>query len=373
LRPNFFLSFLRGSLFRNPRVFSFGVEISFAYQSFKWENNAKNNAGVSVIIVGLSKKELTKEKKIFINDKVIKAKNINGYLADFNNVFIESRTNPLSDFPEMNFGSMANDDGNFFLTKEEYLDVLKKIPDIKRYIKKALGGQEFINGDFKYCIWVTDLNKDEACSINFLKNRFDKVKNFREKSSREITRKLSAYSYKFGEARHKNSQAIIIPRTSSENRKYIPLGFIEKETVILDSAQMIINPDPFIFGVLSSSMHMVWVRAVGGKLKTDYRYSKNIIYNTFPFPKITEQQKEVITNQVYNILDERERYPGKTLAELYDTKNMPYNLKQAHEFLDEVIDRIYRIKPFENDEERLAHLFKLYEEMIEKEKQKSKK
>jgi GTP-sensing pleiotropic transcriptional regulator CodY len=151
------------------------------------------------------------------------------------------------------------------------------------------------------------------------------------------------------------------------------MGFLDEDIVVTNSANSIYTNQIYIFGILSSAMHMVWVRAVGGKLEDRLRYSKNVIYNTFPFPKITEQQKEVITKQVYNILDEREKYPGKTLAELYDTKKMPYNLKQAHEFLDEVIDRIYRVKPFENDEERLAHLFKLYEEMVEKEKQESKK
>jgi hypothetical protein len=204
-------------------------------------------------------------------------------------------------------------------------------------------------------------------------DRFNKVYNFRIKSSRSVTKNLAEYNYRFGEVRYKKENSIIIPATSSENRSYIPMGFLDEDIVVTNSANSIYTNQIYIFGILSSAMHMVWVRAVGGKLEDRLRYSKNVIYNTFPFPKITEQQKEVITKQVYNILDEREKYPGKTLAELYDTKKMPYNLKQAHEFLDEVIDRIYRVKPFENDEERLAHLFKLYEEMVEKEKQESKK
>jgi hypothetical protein len=356
-----------------PRVFDFGVEISFAYQSFKWENNAKNNAGVSVIIVGLSKSGTTKNKKIFINDKVVRATNINGYLADFNNVFVESRSKPLSDFPEMNFGSMPNDGGYLLLDKNEYTDLLRISPEAKKFIKKTLGGQEFINGTTRYCIWVEESDLDEAKKIPTLLDRFNKVYNFRIKSSRSVTKNLAEYNYRFGEVRYKKENSIIIPATSSENRSYIPMGFLDEDIVVTNSANSIYTNQIYIFGILSSAMHMVWVRAVGGKLEDRLRYSKNVIYNTFPFPKITEQQKEVITKQVYNILDEREKYPGKTLAELYDTKKMPYNLKQAHEFLDEVIDRIYRVKPFENDEERLAHLFKLYEEMVEKEKQESKK
>jgi len=351
-----------------PRIFDFGVEIFFAHQSFKWENNAKHNAGVTVIIVGLSNSGITKNKKIFIDNKEIKAKNISPYLTDSNNVYVSSKNTPLSDLPEMNFGSMANDNGNLILSNDEYLDIQSKSPEIIKYIKKAIGGQDFIKGENKYCIWVEDQEVEDAEKNDFLNKRFKAVKLFREISKRGATNKLAKIPYRFAEVRYKKTNSIIIPRTSSENRDYIPLGFIDKDTVGLDSAQMISNPETYIFGIVSSCMHMVWVRAVGGKLKTDIRYSSSLCYNTFPFPKITEDQKQIITNQVHNILDEREKYPGKTLGELYDPEKMPHELKQAHVFLDEVIDKIYRSKPFENDEERLAHLFKLYEEMIEKEK-----
>jgi hypothetical protein len=242
-----------------PRVFDFGVEISFAYQSFKWENNAKNNAGVSVIIVGLSKSGTTKNKKIFINDKVVRATNINGYLADFNNVFVESRSKPLSDFPEMNFGSMPNDGGYLLLDKNEYTDLLRISPEAKKFIKKTLGGQEFINGTTRYCIWVEESDLDEAKKIPTLLDRFNKVYNFRIKSSRSVTKNLAEYNYRFGEVRYKKENSIIIPATSSENRSYIPMGFLDEDIVVTNSANSIYTNQIYIFGILSSAMHMVWV------------------------------------------------------------------------------------------------------------------
>lgn len=356
-----------------PRIFHFGVEISFAYQSFKWANNAKNNAGVSVIIVGISKNGISKNKKIFIDDKSIKADNINGYLANFKNVFIESRTSPLSNLPEMSFGNMPNDGGGLSFTNNEYQALINKNSNIKELFKIMVGSDESINGLKRFCLWIKKEDLSKALSVPELSSRFEIVKNHRLSSKDKGTNKLAIRYFQFRDLKETKYQSLIIPRVSSENRYYIPISFIDSKMIASDSTLVVYDCDLNIFGVISSKMHMVWVRAVGGKLKTDYRYSKNVIYNTFPFPKINEQQKTVIANQVYNILDERAKYPGKTLADLYDVEKMPHSLKQTHEFLDEVIDKIYRVKSFENDEERLTHLFKLYEEMIEKEKQEKKK
>ncbi|MEN9552183.1 MAG: hypothetical protein RI935_560 [Candidatus Parcubacteria bacterium] len=356
-----------------PKIFDLGVEIFFAYQSFKWQNNAKHNAGVTVIIVGLCNVGIVKNKKIFIGNIETKAKNINPYLSNSGNIYIKSRTSPLSDFPEMSFGSMPNDGGNLMLENNEYSDLIKNVPGVKKFVRKILGAEEFISGTEKYCIWVEDKDLEEANKIPFLRDRFDMVSKFRDKSSRKATQKLAFYSHRFAENRHKNKSCIVIPGISSEKRTYIPIGFISKEYIINNRCYIIPTDEIYLFGVLTSLMHMIWVRAVAGKLETRLSYSKDIVYNNFPFPSITQKQKELITNQVYNILDEREKYPGKTFAELYDSEKMPHGLKQAHEFLDEVIDKIYRVKPFDNDEERLDHLFKLYEEMVEKEKQEKKK
>jgi len=200
-----------------------------------------------------------------------------------------------------------------------------------------------------------------------IKNRLDKVKSFRKKSGRAKTLETAETPYKFTEIRHKESPAIIAPIISSETRPYIPFGFINKGIVVPNSARVIYNPEPYIFSIITSRMHMVWVRAVAGRLKTDIRYSGTICYNTFPFPRITSKQREELSGHVYNVLEEREKYPNKTMAELYDPEKMPDGLREAHKYLDVAVDQIYRNKPFDSDEDRLTHLFKLYEKMIIKE------
>ncbi|WP_425280028.1 type IIL restriction-modification enzyme MmeI [Flavobacterium fluviatile] len=199
-----------------------------------------------------------------------------------------------------------------------------------------------------------------------MKERFNKVFEHRNESKREATNKLKSLYYSFGEIRHKEGDSIIIPRHSSENRDYIPLGFYNSDTVIADSAMAIYDAQPWLFGVLHSKMHMIWVDAVGGKLKTDYRYSAKLCYNTFPFPAINETQKERINLCVFGILDERAKYPEKTMAWLYNPETMPIGLKQAHKDLDLCIEQIYRLAPFSTDAERLEYLFKLYDEMTQK-------
>lgn len=351
-----------------PRIFSKNIEISFAYQSFKWENNAKHNAGVSVIMVGLSKVSITKNKKIFIEDKVIWSKNINPYLIDASNIIVESRTTQISGLPEMYKGNLPNDGGGLLFTYNEYLTVINNYPQSKELFRKLTGSYEFINSINRFCLWISPANLNLALSIPEIVKRFEIVKKHRLSSPDEGAHKLAKRYYQFRDLRETKKQSLIIPSVSSELRAYIPIGFIDNKTISTNSALIIFDCEVFLFGIISSRMHMVWVRVIGGRHEDRLRYSKNVIYNTFPFPKIIDSQKELICKQVYNILDEREKYPGKTLAELYDPNKMPYELKLAHQYLDEVIDKIYRQKPFENDEERLTHLFKLYEEMIEKEK-----
>lgn len=346
-----------------PLILKDQIEIGFAYQSFKWKNSAKGNAGVTCIIVGL-RSESKNLKYIFSNQIKVLAKNISPYLVDSDNLFVQKRSSPLSNIPEICFGSMPNDGGYLLLDPNEFLELKDKNPNAIRYIKRCYGGQEFIKGIFRYCIWINDKEVDNALEIEFIKNRVDKVQSYRNKSDREATRKLSIKPYKFGEIRHQNTNSIIIPRVSSELRDYIPVGFLTKDGIVTDSAQVIYNAEPYIFAVLNSRMHMTWVRAVGGRLKTDLRYSSALCYNTFPFPEITPKQKDSLTSHVYNILEEREKYPEKTMADLYDPDKMPDGLREAHKYLDRAIDQIYRSKPFEGDEDRLAHLFKLYEEMI---------
>ncbi|MFV0181526.1 N-6 DNA methylase [Empedobacter falsenii] len=348
-----------------PKLLNDEIEIDFAYQSFKWINNAKGNAGVTVVIIGL--RNVSNEPKYIFTESIAKeVKNINAYLLEGNNVFISPRTKPLAQIPEMNFGSMANDGGGLILNQEEY-DELSTIKDTKSILKKFIGAEEFLNGKFRYGIWLVENNFRFFESNDLIKLRLEKVYNHRNESKRLATNKLKDIYYSFGEIRHQDGDSIIIPRHSSENRDYIPLGLYNSDTIIADSALAIYDAQPWLFGVLHSKMHMIWVDAVGGKLKTDYNYSSTLCYNTFPFPTLSEKKKETINQYVFAILDERAKYPEKTMAWLYNPETMPIGLKQAHKELDLAIEQIYRLAPFHSDEERLEYLFKLYDEMTTKE------
>ena len=347
-----------------PNILIDDIEIDFAHQSFKWTNNAKGNAGVTVIIVGL-RNVSNKQKYIYVNNIEKQVDNINAYLVEGNNTIVLQRSKPLSKIPEMCFGSMPNDGGNLSVEKEELNFIENKY---KKFVRPIFGGQEFIKGIESYCLWIDEDDLNEALESKLISNKIDKVKKYRLNSTRNATVELAKIPYRFGEDRHKETESIIVPATSSEKREYIPIGFLEKGIIIKNSAQAVYNATPWVFGLVTSKMHMVWVRNIGGKLKTDYRYSAKLCYNTFPFPEISEKQKELINFYVFEVLDERAKHPEKTLAQLYDPDKMPAGLKEAHHQLDLAIERCYRVKPFENDTERLEYLFKLYEQMIAKNK-----
>jgi len=346
-----------------PLILKDQIEIGFAYQSFKWKNSAKGNAGVTCIIVGL-RSESKNPKYIFSNQIKVVAQNISPYLVDADNIFVIKRSKPLSNVAEMCFGSMPNDGGYLLLDQNDYIKLKEINSKALNFIRRCYGGQEFIKGILRYCIWINNKDVEDAMNVEFINERVEKVRSYRNNSDREATKKLADRPYKFGEVRHIESNSIIVPATSSEGREYIPIGFLNSKDIITNSANAIYNAEPYIFAILNSRMHMTWVRAVGGRLKTDLRYSSALCYNTFPFPNITPKQKDSLASHVYNILEEREKYPEKTMADLYDPDKMPDGLREAHKYLDLAIDQIYRSKPFESDEDRLAHLFKLYEEMI---------
>lgn len=347
------------------RILSDEIEIGFAHQSFKWTNNAKGNAGVTVIIVGL--RNTSKSPKYLFNGNLqTEAKNINPYLIDAPNVVVKGRSKPLSKFPEMRFGNMPNDGGNLLFSEKEKLDFLKKHPDAKKWIKGYIGGSDFIRGNKRFTLWIDDVDLNEAEQIIEIKNRLDNVEIHRLNSSEKSTRAKAEYPNHFYFSAHEETDSIIIPRTSSENRDYIPMGFLNGDTVIADSAMAIYHAQPWLFAVVTSRMHMVWVRNVGGKLETRYRYSAKLCYNTFPFPEISNKQKENLNLYVFAILDERAKHPSKTMAQLYNPDTMPKGLLQAHQELDTAIEQCYRLQPFKNDTERLEYLFKMYEEMVKK-------
>lgn len=358
-------------------LLSSSIEIGFAYPSFKWTNNAKGNAGVTVVIIGL--RNISSEPKFLINSGLKKVvKNINAYLINGQNIFVRKRNTSISKLPEMLFGSMANDGGFLILENEEKESIVKQFPESKVFFKKLVGAVEFTNNTFRWCLWIDAKNYEEAKKIKPISDRIENVRKARLKSDRLATRKLASKPYSFGEIRYKGGDSILIPRVTSERRKYLQIGFYDKETIISDRAQVINEFEPYVFGILSSKMHYVWASAISGRLKTDINYSVTLSYNNFPFPEITIKQKENLNLYVFAILDERAKHPEKTMAQLYDPDKMPKGLRQAHEELDRAVEQCYRLQPFTSDTERLEYLFKMYEEMttkgtlFEKEKKKRK-
>lgn len=353
------------------RIFSFSLEISFAHQTFAWENNAKSKAAVFVIIVGLRNKS-NKEKYIYRKGQKETVANINPYLTTAKSSFIYRRSKPLCEiFNKIVYGNLLNDGGHLVLNKEEKDALIKESLQSSKFIKRYIGSKEFLRGEVRWCIYIKDKELDQAQEIFSIKHRLENVKNHRIKSTEKSTRAVAEYPNRFYFQSYNETNSIIIPRTSSERREYIPMGFLGTEIIISDAAQAIYNAEPWILGMLSSKIHMAWVKAVAGRLKSDYRYSSAICYNTFPFPNISAQRKEELTQCVFRILEEREKHSDKTLAQLYDPDKMPEGLREAHRLNDLAVERCYRSKPFESDEERLEYLFKLYEKMIAEEKEKS--
>ena len=348
-----------------PNVFRKGVEIHFAYQSFKWTNNAKYNATVMVVIIGLSC--ISKEEKLLYNsnDQCTKCGHINAYLLDGPNIIVNRNGSSISNLPEMVFGNKPTDGGFLILDQHERDSILNEYPQAGKIIKKYHGADSFLYGDVRYCLWITEKDASFACSIPPIKSRLDKVRDFRLKSKAGSTVLYADRPYLFKQRAHKDTDSIIVPRVTSERRQYVPVGLLSKDTIISDAAQAIYDANIFIIGILCSHIHVVWLSAIGGKLETRYRYS-SLVYNSFPFPKISAEKKKDIEEAAENVLITREYYPEKTLAELYDPDKMPQDLREAHAKLDDIVESCYPGYPFASDEARLECLFKLYEKMTAK-------
>lgn len=344
------------------KILDDSVEINFAYQSFKWSNNARRNAGVWCCIIGLSKRN-SSPKRLYCDGRLKNTSEITPYLTDTNALAVVQRKHPISSFPKMCFGDMPNDGGGLILYEEEMKSLLTNYPVAKKYIKVLLGSKEFINGQKRYCLWIKDEDLEEIKSIPPILERIEKTRTHRLNSKDKGTQKLAKRSHQFRDLNETTKYSILVPRVSSDKRLYIPMGFITKDTIVSDSAEVVYDSELWLLGVLTSHMHLVWINAVAGRLGIGFRYSAELCYNTFPFPKITEHQKKRIELCVNDILRIRQRYSDKTMAELYDPDKMPEDLLKAHQSLDVVIESCYRKRPFDNDEQRLAHLFKMYEMM----------
>ena len=295
-------------------------------------------------------------------------KNINPYLVEGDDLVIESRNNPLCKIPKMNFGNMPLDGGNLIIEDEELEEFLKNEPNAKNYILSLISAREFLNGKFRWCLWLEDISPKELRTMPTVMERVEKVRIFRESSPAVSTQKHALTPTLFRD-RNRPNTFIVIPRVSSERRLYIPMGFFDRNYIVSDTCLSIPNGDLFLFGQLTSVMHMAWVKYTCGRLKSDYRYSKDLVYNNYPFPKnVSEKQKKAVEEKAQNVLDIRASFSDCSLADLYDPLSMPPNLKKAHQELDKAVDNCYGSKSFKNDKERIEFLFGLYEEYLNTQK-----
>jgi hypothetical protein len=356
------------------------IKIHFAHRTFSWSNEAKGNAAVHVVIIGFSNFDIS-EKMVFEYENIkgepheVKAKNINPYLVEGKDLIIVKRRIPICNVPEISFGSMPNDGGFLILNDDEKISLLQNEPDAIIYIKPLLSAHEFINGKSRWCIWLKDANPSDIKALPVIMERVKAVKFHREKSTREATKKLSAFPMLFGEIRQPDTNFILIPRHSSENRDYIPIGFFTKDSIASDSCLFIPNASLFHFGVMTTVMHITWIKYICGRIKSDYRYSNEMVYNNFPWPENpTDKQKETVETAAQAVLDARAMFPNASLADLYDPNTMPPALVKAHQALDKAVDLCYRPQPFINETKRIEFLFELYDKytsgMFGKEKKK---
>lgn len=347
-------------------LFEQDVKIHFAHRTFKWNNEARGKAAVHCVIIGfatfdISRKHLFDYQTPTSEPHEIESKNINPYLVDQANILITNRKTPLSNVPPLVFGNMPNDGGNLLLSDEERAEFLAKEPGAEKFIFPLISAHEFIHGENRWCLWLKDAAPGEWRALPEVMKRVQAVRQFRSRSARAATLKLAEVPYLFGEIRQPDSEYVLIPRHSSENRRYVPIAFFPASYIVADSCAAIPNATLYHFGVVTSQMHMAWMRQVCGRIKSDYRYSNNLVYNNFPFPEEpTAKQKERVERAAQAVLETRAQFPEETLADLYDLNTMPKELLDAHRALDASVEACYGSRRFKSDLERLELLFALY-------------
>ena len=341
----------------------FGIHIDFAHRTFRWDSEATLKAHVHCVIVGFSCVDVPK--MIYDGEKAKKAENINAYLIDAPDAFIESRTKALCDVPQMVYGNKPVDGGFLFLTAEERKEVLGREPQIEKYIKRIYGSVEYINNKERYCLWLVDANPSDLRNSAFIRQRIEQVRQFRLSSPKKATQMSAETSTLFQENRQPTSDYIIVPSVSSETRRYVPMGFMGAEHIVNNLVLVIPDATLYHFGVLESNVHMAWMRAVCGRLEMRYRYSKDVVYNNFPWPTPTDEQRQLIEQTAQQILDARALYPDSSLADLYDELTMPVELRRAHQQNDRAVMQAYGFSVKGMTESQcVAELFKLYQEII---------
>jgi hypothetical protein len=359
----------------------YNIKIHFAHRTFKWSNEAKGNAAVYCVIIGFANFD-TVNKSIFEYEDIkgeaheIKVKNINPYLVDAKDIVIKKRTTPLCNIPKMSFGNMPLDGGNLILSDEEKIEFLKIEPSAEKYILPLVSAHEFLNGKKRWCLWLVNAEPSEIKQLPEVLKRVEAVRKFRIDSVAPSTQKFADLPTLFRD-RNRPDTFIVVPRVSSENRPYIPFGFFDKNSIVSDTCMSIPNGNKYHFGVLMSAMHMAWVKAVCGRLESRFRYSKDIVYNNYPWPdNSSENRVKAIETAAQKVLDTRLQFPNSSLADLYDPLTMPPALVKAHNELDKAVDLAYRPQPFTSEANRMVFLFELYEkytaDLFTKEKPKKK-
>ncbi len=352
-----------------PLMEQYGIQIDFAYRTFRWDSEADIKAHVHCVIIGFSLKDTIGipkgyEKRIYLSDnQIITAKNINGYLMDAPNVFIEKRTNPLCDVPPFVRGCQPTDDGNFILTEEEKNELLRKEPQAELFIRPFMMGKDFINRKPRYCLWLVGANPALLRRCPMVIERIEKVRAFRLKSTKAATRQKADTPTLFDEIREPQSNYIALPKVSSENRRYIPMDYLTPDIIPGDKLFCMQGASLYHFGVMMSNVHMAWMRATCGRLEMRYSYSNTIVYNNFPWCQPTDEQKAKIEQTAQAILDARAKYPDCSLADLYDEVTMPPELRKAHQDNDRAVMAAYGFSPKMTESECVAELFKMYQEL----------
>ncbi len=346
-----------------PLYDRFGIHIDFAHRTFRWDSEASLKAHVHCVIVGFSIAENQQKKRLYTSERMQIVENINAYLLDAPLVFVESRNRVIADVPKMVYGNKPVDGGNLIIEASEYDDFIKREPLAQKYIKRLVGAREFINGELRWCLWLVGVSPAELRHMPAVMERIEKVKKMRENSPDEGARKLALTPAQFRETNNPPS-AIVVPCHSSQNRRYVPMDFIDDSIVVTNAVLFIPAASIYHFGILTSNVHMAWMRAVCGRLKSDYRYSKDVVYNNFPWPTPTDEQKAKIEQTAQAILDARALYPDCSLADLYDEVAMPPELRKAHQQNDRAVMQAYGFDIKTTTETTcVAELMKLYQEL----------
>lgn len=353
------------SVFR-PLVERFGFTIDFAHRTFKWSSDSDNKAAVHCVIIGFhcGGEDTEKQKPIFDNGRITLAEHINAYLMPASEVWIESPSKPFSDVPEITNGSKPVDGGHLLLSPEEAAQILAENPKAEPFVRKAAGADGFLNNVDRFCLWLVGADPSTLRECPLVMERVKAVRDFRLASPKEATRKSAEQPTLFQQIRQPSEPFIFVPRHSSENRRYIPFAFMTPDIVPLDSAQYIPGASLYHFGVLSSNVHNAWARAVAGRLKSDYRYSAKIVYNNFPWPETTEEQRDKIAKTAQGILDARAKYPNASLADLYDELTMPPELREAHRANDRACLEAYGFPKTISESDCVAALFERYKALV---------